>query len=301
MTDPWRGIFAIVITPFDDDLELHEADLRRQVDFCVEAGTTGLVGPANASEFAALSDDERRRWMKIVIDQAAGRIPVVAAVTSGHVKATAEMALFAEGAGADGIMSMPPPVLKPDAEGCYEFYRGLAASVSIPVVLQNYGPPLGTPMKAEALARLCREVEGIDYIKEEVPPEPPMISATLAAVGDACRGIFGGQGGIYLIDEFRRGAVGNMPGAQTADVLVDLWAQLEAGDIDAARGVFYQLLPVMMYERMYGIAVYKEVMVRRGIFSTAARRAPGPGLDEVTLAELEPAFAALESLYRIRG
>ena len=58
--------------------------MRRTVRFCIEAGAHGLVGPANASEFSTLSDDERRRWIEIVVSECGGRIPVVASVTSGH-------------------------------------------------------------------------------------------------------------------------------------------------------------------------------------------------------------------------
>ncbi len=299
MSETWRGIFSILITPFTDDLLLDETSLRRQVDFCLDAGAAGVVGPANASEWATLSDDERRTWIRVVVEQTAGRVPVVAAVTSGHARAAAELARYAEQVGVDGIMAMPPPVLKPDEAGCAQYFRELAASVKLPVILQNYAAPLGTPMKAAALAQLCREVDNIEYIKEEVPPEPRMISATLAAVGDACRGIFGGQGGIYLVDEFRRGAIGNMPGAHTTDVLVDIWARLEAGELDGARSTFQQLLPLMVFERLYGIAVYKEVFKHRGIIASTARRAPGPAIDDDDRRELGPALALVEPLFRL--
>ena len=110
MTESWRGIFSILITPFTDELELDETGLRRQVDFCVDAGAAGVVGPANASEFSTLSDDERRHWISIVAEQTAGRIPFIASVTSGHAVAAADLARFAQRAGVDGIMSMPPPI-----------------------------------------------------------------------------------------------------------------------------------------------------------------------------------------------
>lgn len=299
MTESWGGIFSILITPFTERLDLDEQGLRRQVDFCVDAGAAGVVGPANASEFATLSDDERRRWLDIVVEQTDGRVPVIASVTSGHAHAAADLARYAQHVGVDGIMSMPPPILKPDEAGCAAYFRDLAGAVQLPVILQNYAAPLGTPMKASALARLCGEVENIQYIKEEVPPEPRMISATLAAVGDACQGIFGGQGGIYLIDEFRRGAVGNMPGAHTTDVLVDIWRRLQAGELQGARSTFQRMLPLMVFERLYGVAVYKEVLKRRGIIGSSARRAPGPDIDDDDRRELEPALQQVESLYRV--
>ncbi|MBI2505062.1 MAG: dihydrodipicolinate synthase family protein [Candidatus Latescibacteria bacterium] len=298
MTQSWRGIFPIVITPFTETGELDEAGLRRIVRFCLEAGAAGLVGPANASEFATLSDDERRRWLEVVVGETAGQVPVVASITSGHALPAVELGRFAQGLGAAGVMSMPPHVLHPDAAGCHAYYQALDAALQIPICIQNYNGPIGTPMSGELLAHLCRELTQVQYLKEETLPEPRQISTTLAAVGDHCRGIFGGQGGIYLLDEFRRGTAGNMPGCHTTDVLVDLWQRLEAGAQQEARGLFNRLLPLFNFERLYGVAVYKEILRRRGIIASAFQRAPGGGLDECDRQELEEILKDVEPLFR---
>ncbi|NJN36916.1 MAG: dihydrodipicolinate synthase family protein [Nitrospiraceae bacterium] len=227
---PWRGIFVIVVTPFTAGYELDEASLRQQIRFCIEAGAHGLVGPANASEFATLSDDERKRWIEIVVSEAAGQIPVVAATTAGHSLPAVALSRWAQQIGADGVMAMPPHVLHPEPEGCYAYYAALSAALAIPICVQNFPSPIGTPMSSQLVGRLCRELPHVDYIKEETLPEPRQISATLAAAGAACKGIFGGQGGIYLLDEYRRGCHGNMPACQATDVHVAIWNKLEAGD-----------------------------------------------------------------------
>ena len=171
MTETWHGIMPIVVTPFTDSYSIDEAALQELVAFSIEAGATGLVGPANASEFSTLSDDERRRWIEIVVAAADGRVPVVASITSGHAVPAVALAQFAQATGADGIMSMPPHVLRVDQEGCYAFYQQLAAAVEIPICVQNFDAPVGTPMSGELLGRMCRELAGVDYIKEEtVPP-----------------------------------------------------------------------------------------------------------------------------------
>ena len=298
MTRHWRGIFPIVITPFDEGLELDEAGLKRIVRFCIEAGARGLVGPANASEFATLSDAERRRWLEIVVGEAGGQVPVVAAITSGHPLPAVALGRFAQGLGAAGIMSMPPHVLHPDAAGCYAYYQALSGALEIPICIQNYNGPIGTPMSGELLARMCRELAQVQYLKEETLPEPRQISATLAAVGAHCQGIFGGQGGIYLLDEFRRGAVGNMPGCHSTDVLAAVWQQLEEGGLQGARALFNRLLPLFNFERLYGVAVYKEILRRRGIIGSAAQRAPGGGLDQGDLAELDAILVDVEPLFK---
>jgi 4-hydroxy-tetrahydrodipicolinate synthase len=298
MTEPWRGVFPIVVTPFTDTYELDEESLRREIRFCLRARVHGLVGPANASEFPTLSDDERRRWIEIVVSEAAGRVPVIAATTSGHALPAVALSRFAQHVGADGIMAMPPHVLHLDGPACYEYYRALSDALDIPVVIQNFAGPIGTPMPPELLARMCRELPRVQYIKEETIPEPQQISRTITAAGDACRGVFGGQGGIYVLDEHRRGAAGNMPAAQVADVHVDIWSRLEAGDRDGARDIFYHVLPLLTLERLHGVAVYKEVLYRRGVFSTPRRRAPGRDLDAFDRAELDVALGHVERLFR---
>lgn len=296
---PWRGIFVIVVTPFTENYELDEESLRKEVRFCIETGAQGLVGPANASEFPTLSDDERKRWLEIVINEARGQIPVVAATTCGHKLPAVALSRWAQDAGADGIMAMPPPILSPGPEGCYDYYAALSEALTIPICIQNYSGPAGTPMSANLLARMCQELEWVQYLKEETLPEPRAISRTLAAAGDACKGIFGGMGGVHLLDEFRRGAHGNMPASQITDIHVDIWDKLVAGDEAGARKLYNQVLPLLNFERMHGVATYKEVLYRRGIFKTTVSRAPSKQLDAMDLAELDAILADVETMYRV--
>ncbi len=296
---PWRGIFVIVVTPFTESYEIDEASLRKEVRFCIEAGAHGLVGPANASEFPTLSDDERKRWLAIVIDEAAGRIPVIAATTSGHALPAAALSKWSQEAGADGIMAMPPSILSPGPQGCYDYYATISKAISIPIFIQNYSGPAGTPMPTAWLARMCQEIEWVQYLKEETLPEPRAISATLAAAGAACKGVFGGQGGVYLLDEYRRGSQGNMPGCQITDIHVAIWNKLEAGDDAGARQLYNRVLPLINFERMHGVATYKEVLYRRGIFANRVSRAPGKYLDDNDRAELDAILADIEPLYQL--
>src|SRR5215203_4673963 len=164
MSQPWKGIFVIVVTPFTESYEIDEESLRKEIRFCIEAGAHGLVGPANASEFATMSDDERKRWIEIVIDEAGGKIPVVAATTHGHTLPAVQLSKWAQDAGADGIMAMPPHILHPDTAGCYDYFKALDAALNIPICVQNYIGPVGTPMSNDLVARMCKELEHVEYI-----------------------------------------------------------------------------------------------------------------------------------------
>jgi dihydrodipicolinate synthase/N-acetylneuraminate lyase len=299
MDKPWRGVFPIVVTPFTESYELDEKGLRSLVRFCLRSGVQGLVGPANASEFSTLSDDERKRWLEIVVAETGGAVTVIAATTSGHALPAIALSRYAQKLGAQGIMSMPPHVQHPDAEGCYAYYKALSEALDIPIMLQNYIGPIGTPMSPSLLARMCKELPRVQYIKEETFPSSRMLSLTIAAAGKVCKGIFGGQGGLYLVDEYRRGSVGNMPACEIPDVQVVLWNKLEAGDMAGARAMFNTVLPLINYERQYGVGLYKEILYRRGVISTAICRTPGKELGDDDRAELTDILAEIEPLYTV--
>ena len=102
-----------------------------------------------------------------------------------------------------------------------------------------------------------------------------------------------------MLDEYRRGPCGNMPGCHTTDAIAAIWDHLEAGDEAEARRKFYQILPLMNYERLYGIAVYKWILQRRGLIASTCCRAPAAVLDAADLRELEIIMADVEPLFRV--
>lgn len=298
MSDSWRGIFVIVATPYTNDYELDEVSLRNEIRFCLEAGVSGLVGPAFASEFMVLSDEERKRWIEIVVSEAAGQVPVIATTHSVWTAPAVAFSAWAEEIGADGVMNMPPHVHHLTAEQCYDHYQAISDAINIPVIIQNMIGPIGTPLGSELLARMCRELEQVQYIKEETLPEPRKIAQTIAVAGDACKGVFGGRGGNIMIDEFLRGAIGNMPGASTPDVHVAIWNKLEAGDIDGARAMFNQALPLFSLHGQFGAGTVQQVLHRRGIFATAkSRLGAANGYTVQDHRELDTVLAGVEPLF----
>ena len=302
MAEQHRGLFAIPVTPFTDDGVLDEGSLRRLIAFCVEAGSHGIVTPVNASEFTTLTDDERVRVTRISIEEneragGRGRVPVVTGVGGRTTDDCVRFAKIAQDSGADAVIAMPPydpPIAAQDEQGLFDFYAALAGSVSIPVYVQNHErigpldkPGPGTSMTPELLARMCREIDGVQYIKEESANTGYKITRTLELAGDSCRGIMGGKAGRYLLDEYRRGACGTMPACESADVHAQLWNTLDAGNEPGARLLFKELLPLLNYEALFGTAVYKEVMYRRRIIASPYKRLAGLTLDRYDHEELD--------------
>ena len=294
--DSWRGIFPILLTPFHEDGRLDEEGLAAVVRFNIEAGAHGLVGPAVASEFNTLGDEEKKRWIEVVA-AAAGAVPFVATVTSGHAILAARLGLYAQDVGAAGVMAMPPPAQQLSGEGCYEYFKHISDALEIPLCIQNFMGPVGTPMSPDLLKRMCIELEQVQYIKEETAPEPRRISETIKAAGAACKGVFGGNGCVWFLDEYARGAAGNMPSCHTTDVIVRIWNHLEKGELQEGRMLFNRLLPLINFERLMSIGVYKEVLRRRGIIRTAVVRGASGDLDERDLAELNVLYDLVEPLF----
>jgi dihydrodipicolinate synthase/N-acetylneuraminate lyase len=292
-----RGVYVILCTPFDEDGEVDVESLHREVQFCVDSGVHGVVTPANASEFWTLSDNERKLVLRTVISEMAGRVPVVAGVTAGSAWTSVALAADAEEAGADAVMAMPPYGIPAPRAVVFDYYRRLSDSISIPIFIQNHEPPMGTRLAADLIARLVTELDRVEYIKEETYPPGRAMSAEFEKCGDALKGVMGGIGGRYIFDEYRRGACGTMPACAWADVWVRIWDSLEAGEEDAARETFNQLLPILNYEVMWGIPLYKEILKRRGVFRTNyLRSVMGNPLDEHDLRELDRLLEGISPL-----
>jgi dihydrodipicolinate synthase/N-acetylneuraminate lyase len=295
----FRGVYAIPPTPFDDAGNLDEPSLRRCIDFCVAAGAHGLVAPVNASEGIALTDSERLRVAELIIEQAAGRIPVVVGVSGVSTAASVLYARHAAECGAAAVIAMPPYVRHPPADEIYDFYRAVARAAGLPVWIQDYVAPVGTPMAPALLARMLREIPGVDYLKEETLLAPQVMSQVQALAGEHLLGTMGGMAGRFLLEEYRRGACGTMPACEVVDAHVLVWEALERGDADEARRLHTQLLPLLNYEAMYSFTVYKEVLVRRGVIASARTRVPGAGvLDAENQRELDLLLRDLEPMLR---
>ena len=298
----FRGVYTIPVTPFDERYEVDEVSLNRQVDWCVRAGAHGIVAPVNASEGPTLTDEERLRVTRIVVEATAGRVPVVIGVSGVSTQASVLYTRYAREIGADALIAMPPyGVRLADPESIFFFYQEVArAADDLPVFIQNWSGPAGTPMGVPQLLRLLTELDNVAYVKEETVSASHLMSATLAAAGDACRGIMGGIGGRYLLDEYRRGACGTMPACQVTDVHAAIWNALDAGDEAEARRTFNRLLPLLNFEVLYGVALYKEVLKRRGVIADATVRGPKTArLDEYDHQELDAILRDVSELFTV--
>lgn len=297
MSQRFRGILTIPATPFDERWQVDWDGLRSVVEFCIGCGAHGLVWPVNASSFGVLSDDERLEGMRVVVDQAAGRAPVVLGVQGLNAQHATLFARHARAIGADAVIAMAPYVTKiADPDGLVAYFRTVAEAARLPLIVQNH--TVGTEMSASLLERIVREVEGADYVKEETLPITHKLTALMEADLPRLKGVFGGAGGRYMLLEYPRGVAGQMPGCHVTDVMVRLWNALETGNLPEAKRIYGLLAPLYAIEIQCPGAIYKEVLRRRGVIRSARSRNASPytmdehdhrALDDI-LRDLEPLF-----------
>jgi 4-hydroxy-tetrahydrodipicolinate synthase len=278
------GVFSVVPTPFDAGGEVDLPSLRRVVDLYIGAGVNGLTALGVTSEVARLNDRERGLVLETIVEQAAGRVPVVVGATADGLRLGVERARAAIAAGAAAVMVSPPRLVRPSSEAVVAHYRALSEETGAEIVVQDYPPVCGFTMEAPLLARIAAEVSTARMIKLEDPPTPLKTARILAAAGEIPVRILGGLGGVFLFEELLAGASGTMTGFAYPEILARVVAEYRAGRLDEAADLFYRFSPLLRFEFQegVGVAIRKEVLRRRGAITHAAVRPPGTPLDRST-------------------
>ena len=150
MSQPLSGVLTALVTPFTDDGAIDEAVLRQVVDRNIDGGVHGVVACGSTGEFSALSGAERRFVVETVIDQSAGRVPVVAQTGAQSTAEAIELSQHAEKAGASVLMVVAPYYEPLSIEETKLYLRTVADSVSIPVMLYNLPVATGVNMTPDA-------------------------------------------------------------------------------------------------------------------------------------------------------
>lgn len=187
---PYRGVFPVAPTIFDERGELDLEGQRRCIDFMIDAGSNGLCILANFSEQFVLTDAERETVMHAVLDHVAGRVPVIVTTTHFSSAVCAARSQQAEAAGAAMVMVMPPyhgATFRVPEKGIVEFFKVLSGEINIPIMIQD-APVAGTPLSVELLARLARDFSNIRYFKIEVPFAAAKLRSLIEAGGKDIEG-----------------------------------------------------------------------------------------------------------------
>lgn len=291
-----RGVLPVIQTPYFDDESIDFDTLIREIDWLYEQGVDGLV-IAMVSEVLRLTEQERRQMTELVCRVSGTRGPVIVSVGTESTFASCELARHAEAVGAGAVMAIPPLSIAVTEDQLRIYYERIIESISIPVIVQDASGYVGQPMSIEFQARLCRDYGPRVQFKPEAAPIGPRLSELRQATDGAAR-IFEGSGGNVLVDSYRRGIVGTMPGADLIDAIVALWRALESNNTAVVQRIDLALRPLMALLSSLDsyLAVEKYLLVRRGIFRNSTIRGPvGYVLDEQTQRAVERHFQALQA------
>jgi 4-hydroxy-tetrahydrodipicolinate synthase len=286
-----QGVLPIMQTPFLDSGEIDAATLRREVDWAFGQGIFG-IGTGMVSELLKLTAAERQWLAENLVEYAAGRGPVFMGVGAESARQALEHARAAERAGCDAVMATPPITSRVNEAGLVAYFRVLVDGVGLPVIVQDASGYVGQAIPLKVYVELLDRY-GAEKIlfKPEASPIGPNLSALRDGTGGKAR-IFEGSGGIFLIDSFRRGIAGTMPGTEVVDGIVALWKALSRGDEELAYKLSFPIGAMVALQLQAGLdgflAIEKHVLVRRGIFPSTRRREPYSWeLDGETAAEVD--------------
>jgi len=271
--DLLTGVAPVVPTIFHDDEELDLPGLRRVVDYLVDSEVDAVCALANFSEQFSLTDAERDAVAATVLDQVAGRVPVI--MTTSHFSAAvcAARSRAAQDAGAAMVMVMPPffgATLAVPRAAVLEFFAVVAAAVDIPIMVQD-APISTTPLPVDLLVELVERVPQVRAAKIEVP----FAAEKLRALRDRFAAPFDGEESVTLIPDLDAGAVGTMCSAMVPAELGRIVRSYRAGDRDAAVAAWEALLPLIHFEnRQCGLRAQKILLAEGGIIGSERTRAP---------------------------
>jgi 4-hydroxy-tetrahydrodipicolinate synthase len=284
-----QGVFSVLPTPFVKGGEVDVASLKRVVDLFITAGVNGLTALGVTGEVARLTESERDLVLQTVIDQANGRVPIIAGATADGTLTCIEFCRRAASMKAAAVMVSPPRMPKLNSDAVVAHYRALASAISIPIVVQDYPPISGYAMEPALLARIAREIPQARTVKLEDPPTPLKTARILSLAEGVEIDILGGLGGVYLFEELLSGAAGVMTGFAFPEMLIEVVKQFRAGDKKSAADTFYRYVPLMRFEfqEAIGMAIRKEVLRRRGALADSSIRTPGALADTATIAALD--------------
>lgn len=283
-----RGILPVLPTPFLDDGNVDEVGMKRLVAFALDKGVDGVVFPGFASEVETLNAVERATLLKIVVDAVAERVPVVAGASAADWRDVVEHGSAASSLGIRYLMVQPPKSVGTDASALIDFLgKVIEALPDVQIILQNAPAPRGSDLSPQAIVEIVNALPQVTYVKEETLPAGPAISHIIANAPSSLKGVIGGGGARYILDEYARGATAAMPALEIAEEHVAIDRALVAGRHEDARRIYVRTLPLLVLQAVYRMRLTKYVLARRGVIDSLGVRAPTPELDAAAIADID--------------
>ena len=255
----WHGSFAVIVTPFAEDGAIDENAYRQVVDLVIEAGCHGVISAGSTGEFFLMTNDERKRVFSIAVDQAGGRVPVIAGTSAIRTEDVVDLTRHAEDVGCAGTMLLPPIYIGVSDREVIEFYTRVSGEGGLPIML--YNSPVAvrkflTPQLVEQLMGL----ENVVAIKDSSLDMRQLTA--LVRIGGDDLSVFVGLEDLIL-PALAIGAVGvvAMMPQVVGRMAVDLYETAASGDMARARELHAKIVRVYdMFNVGSGYIAIKESM-----------------------------------------
>jgi len=242
-----KGVVVPIITVIDKDEKIDEAGMRKQVDFVIENGLQGILAFGSNGEFYQLEEDEMERGLKIMVSQAAGRVPVYFGIGAINTKKAIRLAKMAVTNGAACVSVLQPMFLKPTHDELYRHFKAIAEAIpETPVLLYNNPGRVGYGLNADIVTELAHDVENIVGMKD-TSGDITLTEECVRRNRDVDFKVFGGKDTL-LYASLCVGAVGGvcMAGNFMPGLIEDVYQKFVAGDYAGSREAQFKLNPVRL-------------------------------------------------------
>lgn len=268
------GVQVVFQTPFTASGAVDYATLDAEIDWLFANGANGVVF-AMVSELLRLSSEERDAISAAVARRSMGRGDCVLSVGAESIDIAIRHSLVARDAGATAVMAAPPTLFRVDDDSLFRYFVAIANAAEVELVVQDASGYVGAPLSIDLQRRLQVELGDRVSFKPEAHPIGPRLTQLRDATDGAAR-VFEGTGGLYLIDSYRRGAIGTMPAGDLVWALVPLWNALQRGDYAAAYRIGGPLAQIVSLQTSLDtfVAIEKRNLVRQGVFRSDFMRQP---------------------------
>ncbi len=246
-TDFIKGVVVPILTPIDENERIDEAKLREQVDYVIEGGVLGILAFGSNGEFYVIEEDEMERGLRIMVDQAADRVPVYFGIGAISTKKCCRLAKMAVANGAAGISILQPMFLKPTESELFLHFKTIAECVpEVPVLLYNNPGRVGYTLSANLVERLAHEVDNIVGMKD-TSGDITQTSEFIRRNRDVNFRVFGGKDTL-LYASMCHGAVGGVCTAANfmPELITDVYNKFVAGDLAGSLEAQFKLNPVRL-------------------------------------------------------
>lgn len=242
-----KGVVVPMITPIDADELIDEKKIREQVDYVIDGGVTGILLYGSNGEFYVIEEDEMERGLKVVVDQAAGRVPVYFGIGAISTKKAIRLAKMAVANGAASVSILQPMFLKPTKDELFRHFKAIADAIpETPVLLYNNPGRVGYTLAADLVAKLAHEVPNIVGMKD-TSGDITQTSEFIRMNRDVNFKVFGGKDTL-LYASMCHGAVGGVCTAANfmPELITDVYNKYVAGDLEGSLEAQFKLNPVRL-------------------------------------------------------